>query len=224
MIRLPKVFMCGLILASLVGCLPSDGSDETAVDPVSADPETQPGTSNSPPTISGSPKLAVTVGESYSFTPTASDPDGDPLTFTIQNKPDWATFSSDSGQLSGTPDAGDAGSYSDISITVSDGSLSDSLEPYSVTVDQISMGSLTLSWTPPTQNNDGSSLNDLAGYRIYYGVSEGSYPNRIEIDNPGISSYVIENLSPDTYYFVSTSVNSGGVESNYSNVASASIN
>ena len=84
---------------------------------------------------------------------------------------------------------------------------------------QTALGSLTLSWTPPTTNTDGTTLTDLSGYRIYYGNSQGNYPNQISIDTPGIASYVVENLVPDTYYFVATSLNSLGVESSYSNVA-----
>ena len=81
-----------------------------------------------------------------------------------------------------------------------------------------SSGTVTLSWTPPTQNVDGSYLTDLAGYNIYYGLTEGQYSQRINIDNPGIATYVVTNLSPNTYYFVATSFNTSGVESPYSSV------
>lgn len=47
---------------------------------------------NYPPTISGSPATRVNAGSSYSFTPIASDPDDDPLTFSITNKPSWASL------------------------------------------------------------------------------------------------------------------------------------
>jgi hypothetical protein len=220
---LPKAIAIGLILTMMGGC-PSSGEDEAAEEPPINDPVPPPGGSNDAPAISGSPSQSVTVGNSYSFTPTASDPDGDPMTFSIENMPDWATFSSESGQLSGTPEAGDVSNYTDITITVTDGSLTDSLDPFSISVDQVGLGSATLSWNPPTQNSDGTSLNDLSGYRVYYGPSEGSYPNLIEIDNPGLTTYVVENLSPGTYYFVTTAVNSDDVESAFSNVSSKSIN
>ena len=89
---------------------------------------------------------------------------------------------------------------------------------FGITVITMATKSVTLSWTAPTENSDGSPLTDLAGYKLYYGLSEGSYPNEIIIDNPGLVTYVIENLSPNTYYFVATSVNTNGVESDYSNV------
>ena len=59
---------------------------------------------------------------------------GTTLSFSIQNAPAWATFSSATGQLSGTPAAGNAGSYSNIVISVSDGSSTEALAPFSITV------------------------------------------------------------------------------------------
>jgi Fibronectin type III domain len=91
-------------------------------------------------------------------------------------------------------------------------------------VNQVSLGSATLNWIPPTQNTDGSALTDLAGYRIYYSTSPGNYPNQITINNPGITTYVVDNLTPNTWYFVSTSFNSSGMESDFSNVATRTIN
>lgn len=179
---------------------------------------------NAAPTISGTPPSIVNVDQSYSFTPTASDPDGDTLTFSIQNMPPWAQFNSASGALSGTPQAGDAGSYANISISVSDGNLSDTLPEFTITVNQVSLGSVTLNWTPPTQNTDGSILTNLAGYKIYYGTSPDNYPNQITINNPGITSTVVDNLTPNTWYFVSTAFNSSGMESDFSNVATRTIN
>ena len=179
---------------------------------------------NSAPQISGTPSPMVNVEQSYSFTPTASDLDGDNLTFSIQNMPGWAQFDTGNGTLSGTPQNGDANSYTNISISVSDGVLSDSLPEFTITVNQVSLGSATLNWIPPTQNTDGSALTDLAGYRIYYSTSPGNYPNQITINNPGITTYVVDNLTPNTWYFVSTSFNSSGMESDFSNVATRTIN
>jgi hypothetical protein len=179
---------------------------------------------NAAPAISGTPSSSVTAGTAYSFTPTASDPDGDTLTFSIQNMPPWAQFNTASGALSGTPQAGDAGSYANISISVSDGNLGNTLPEFTITVNQVSLGSVTLNWTPPTQNTDGSVLTDLAGFKIYYGTSPDNYPNEITIDNPGITTFVVDNLTPDTWYFVSTAFNASGEESDFSNIATRTIN
>ncbi len=198
--------------AILAGCLAEEES-ETG----SAGGGQQP--QNSPPTISGNPQTAVMIGDNYSFTPSASDPDGDALTFSIQNLPVWASFDSSIGRLSGWPTLGDVGVFERVVISVTDGQASASTPGFSIIVSQAELGSMTLSWTPPTENTDGTTLIDLAGYRLYYGLSEGKYPNQVVIDTAGLASYVIENLAPNIYYVVATSVNSMGVESSYSNVA-----
>lgn len=179
---------------------------------------------NSPPTIGGSPTAAVTEGTAYNFTPSASDPDGDNLTFSITGKPAWAGFDTTTGALTGTPQAADVGTYENIVISVSDGQVTASLGAFSITVDAISLGSVTLSWTPPSENTDGTALTDLAGYRIYWGTSSGSYPNSVTIDNPGVTTYVVENLAAGTYEFVATSYNTSGVESDYSAPATKTVN
>src|SRR5712671_7935627 len=87
-----------------------------------------------PPTISGSPATSVVAGRSYSFTPTTTNPSGKTLTFSISNKPSWATFNTSTGQLSGAPVAGNVGSYPNIVISVSDGTLGASLTAFSISV------------------------------------------------------------------------------------------
>jgi hypothetical protein len=164
------------------------------------------------------------VGDPYSFIPTASDPDGDSLTFNVQNKPDWASFNSNTGAISGTPTLGHVGIYSNISISVTDGQATATTSDFSVEVSQVQLGSVTLSWTAPTQNSDGSTLTDLAGYKIYYGTSAGSYPHKISIDTSGTTTYVVDNLAPDTYFFVATAVNSKGMESDFSAPAQIAVN
>jgi hypothetical protein len=145
------------------------------------------------------------------------------MTFTIENQPSWASFDPSTGTLSGPVAAGTEGIYADIRITVSDGAAFVSLPQFSVNVTQVALGSATLSWTPPTQNMDGTPLTDLTSYNIYYGTSQGVYPNQVPVGNPGITSFVVDNLSPGTYFFVSTAINSAGIESPFSNVATKTI-
>jgi len=172
--------------------------------------------SNSAPQIFGSAPADVNVGQNYSFTPTANDPDGDTLSFTVSGLPSWASFSNSTGRISGTPQSGDVGPYSNISITVSDGQATASLGPFTITVQAISLGSVTLDWTAPTQNEDGSPLTDLDGYRLYWGTTSGNYPNSVTIDNETVTTYVVDNLTSGTYEFVATSFNTAGMESAYS--------
>ena len=88
----------------------------------------------------------------------------------------------------------------------------------------VNNGTALLSWLPPTQNTDNSVLTDLAGYKIYYGTSPGIYSTPIIINNPGLSSFLVENLAISDWYFVMTSFNSSGTESSYSIEVSKTIN
>jgi len=92
------------------------------------------GTTNSPPTISGTPALQAKTSENYSFTPQANDLDGDRLTFSINSLPSWGTFNNGNGSLTGIPTEQDIGEYPSIIISVSDGKSSSSLSTFSVEV------------------------------------------------------------------------------------------
>jgi hypothetical protein len=81
-------------------------------------------------------------------------------------------------------------------------------------------GSATLSWTPPTHNDDGSVLTDLAGFKIYHSTTQGSdYQLMTIISDPNITTYVTEELSIGFHYFVATAFNVDDIESIYSNEA-----
>jgi hypothetical protein len=161
----------------------------------------------------------VLVGVAYAFQPSATDPDNNTLTFSISGKPAWATFSTTTGLLSGTPGAADVGTTSNIVIAVSDGTVQTALAAFSVTVVAVATGSATLSWTPPTQNTDGSALT-LGGYTIYWGTNQNNLSNSVTVNNPGLATYVVTSLTPATWYFAVSARNQSGVESNRSNVAS----
>lgn len=173
---------------------------------------------NRAPSISGSPATTAYVGKTYSFRPTASDPDGNKLTFKIARKPGWATFSSSTGTLSGTPATSQVGSYSNIVISVSDGIVTKSLPAFTIKVVQATSSSapVTLSWARPTQNVDGTQLNNLVGYRIHYGKVSGQYDYSVSIGSASITSATIENLAPARWYFAVTAVASSGTQSDYS--------
>lgn len=200
----------------------SDGTSRTSL-PAFTIAVVAPGATPPPPTISGTPPTSARVGQVYQFRPTASDPSGLPLTFSIANRPTWAGFSTTTGELAGTPGAGDVATFANVVLTASNGTTRSSLPAFSITVQQASMGSASLSWQPPTTRTDGTPLTNLAGYRVHYGTAQGSYPNRVTIANPGVTSTVIENLPPGTYWFVVTAYDANGLESGYSTAASKPV-
>jgi hypothetical protein len=206
---------------ALAGCGGDEAEGTTAAAPSPTPPP--PGGANRAPTISGSPLTSVLQGVAYAFQPSAADADGNALTFSIANRPSWATFNTGTGRLSGTPSASAVGTYANITISVTDGTASTSLGSFTIQVVGTATGSATLSWSPPTQNSDGSPLTNLAGYRVYWGTSQGNYPNSVLLNNAGLTSYMVEQLTPATWYFAMTAVNTNGAESQVSNMASKQV-
>jgi len=83
--------------------------------------------------------------------------------------------------------------------------------------------SVSMSWSAPTQNTDGSALTDLAGYNIYYGPSPDWMSGKISLVGVGEQSYVIGSLSAGTWYFAVTAVNAAGIESQPTQPVAATI-
>ncbi len=191
----------------------------TAPPPPVVDPEPV----NRAPVIGGTAPTRVLVGERYDFTPSASDPDGDPLAFSVMGAPAWTALDPASGRLSGVPGAGDVGLVEGIVITASDGQDYASLNAFAIEVAQVTNGSATVSWLPPLQRVDGSALTNLAGYRIRYGTNAAGMDRLLRVDGAGTTSIVIGGLVPGKWYFAVTAVDAGGLESAPSNAASKTI-
>ena len=88
-----------------------------------------------------------------------------------------------------------------------------------------SQKSITLSWSPPTRNSDGSSLTNLAGYTLHYGTSSQDYTGSIEITNPTQTSYTVSdsNFPAGKYYFAISAYNAQQVSSSMSGELSVTI-
>ncbi len=96
------------------------------------------GNVNRPPVLSPSPigNRTLNVGQTLMIAITASDADGDALTFSSANLPTGATLTPNgpgAATFSWTPSATQTGSYAGVTITVSDGALSDA-EIFTITV------------------------------------------------------------------------------------------
>lgn len=195
--------------------------------------------------IYGSPSTSVIATRYYGFQSWATDTDHKTVTYSIQNKPSWATFDTRYGHLYGIPSASNVGTYSNIVITASDGVSSAHLPAFAITVKSngtsttsgggsgsgsgsgggttSSTGSVTVSWTPPTQNTNGSALTNLAGYTINYGTNASDLSSEVKVSTTGVTSYVIDNLPAGTYYFGISAYSSAGESSSVSKVVSKTI-
>lgn len=184
-------------------------------------------------TITGTPATSVAVNGWYGFQSWATDNDGRAVTYSIKNKPAWATFDAKYGHLYGIPTSAYVGTYSSIVITASDGLSTASLPAFSITVKgtasgstggtTTTTGSALVQWHPPTQNTNGSTVTNLAGYTIKYGTNASSLSSSVKVANPGLSSYQIDGLPAGTYYFGVVAYNSTGQTSSLSSLVSKTI-
>ncbi|MCK0152934.1 putative Ig domain-containing protein [Alcanivorax sp. S6407] len=147
---------------------------------------------NEAPMITGSPATSVEGYSAYSFTPNATDPEGDAITFSITNKPVWASFDSATGTLSGEPDNSHTGTTSGIVISASDGSLSASLGAFNLTVSEnldIDGDGMPNDWEiangfDPFDPSDADGDADGDGITNLEEYENGSNP--LEDDNPPV--------------------------------------
>jgi hypothetical protein len=231
---------CSVVLSSTLAACGGDGSGAstsaqttTPETPVVTEPSpttptptpATPGASNAAPTIAGTAQATVTVGQGYSFNPTATDSDKDTISFTIANKPSWAAFNATTGALTGTPASKDVGSYSGIEIAATDGKSVTALPAFAITVAAaIATNNVEVAWTPPTQNADGSTLTDLSGYKIHYGAASGNYTGTVSVNNAGVTRYALDTLPKGTLFLAMTAVNTAGAESDFSKEVTVTVN
>ena len=96
--------------------------------------------------------------------------------------------------------------------------------PKPVPLPVASTSNVTLSWTAPDQNTDGSPLTNLSGFKIYYGTSPAQLTSVITVKNAGLSTYVVDGLNVgQTYYFAVSATTSDGMESTQAGVVSDRI-
>jgi nitrite reductase/ring-hydroxylating ferredoxin subunit len=186
-------------------------------------------TTNQSPVISGTPAATVVSGETYAFTPSASDPDNDSLSFSVANLPAWASFDSQTGAITGLPEESDVGNYSAIVISVSDGEETVSLASFAIEVETgdvvATTGSLSLKWVAPSTRADGSALSvaDIDGYCIYLGQTAENLAMKVDLNDGTAESYTIPNLPVGTYFVALTAYDRDGAHSGFSNTLEMNV-
>jgi len=166
---------------------------------------------------------SVRVGAQYLFQPISNDGDGDALRFTATNLPPWAEFDAGNGQISGRPVLADVGEYQAIVITVADASHETRTAEFSISVQGPTSGVAELSWGSPVSKVDGSTLDDLAGFRILYGRSVDDLNQSVLLMDPKLTSFQFTTLEAGTWYFAVVAVNVFGLEGPATAVTSKTI-
>jgi hypothetical protein len=145
---------------------------------------------NTTPTINGVPETAISEGAFYNFMPSAYDPDGDALNFSITNLPHWASFNTSTGAVYGTPTATDIGQYQNILITVSDGQTMASLSGFDLEVLEV-----------PVEVPINPLAHQITGYTIYMGTAPDALALQTTLDTGSDLGFSAELMASDTFYF-----------------------
>lgn len=77
---------------------------------------------------------------------------------------------------------------------------------------------VSLSWVAPAEREDNTpmSLSEIAGYKIYYGITQGQYTNSVDINDGTTENFTFANFPAGTYYIAVTTYDTDGRESQYS--------
>jgi len=198
-----------ILLSGCGGSTQSAGSAADASVAVAAPQNTGTGTDSS--TSTGSTPIASTAVASTSVasTPVASTP--------VASTPVAST------PVASTPVAFTPVVSVPVTSTTPVASTSSSSSSSSGGTSGSATENVTLSWSAPTENTNGSALTNLSGYIIYYGTSASAMTQTIDINTVGMLTYVVGDLSAGNWYFQIVAVNAAGVESSPSATVNASI-
>ncbi|BDX07600.1 hypothetical protein MACH26_31210 [Planctobacterium marinum] len=158
---------------------------------------------NSAPVITGTPRTTVTQGTVYLFSPSASDADGDALTFSVSNLPDWLALNEQTGSITGTPQEEDVGDYTNIELSVSDGNEQTSLPSFAISV-------VSSNTAPVATNSEVSTSEDKSVTIIANAVDENQDELTFTIINPPLNGTL---NTTDSGWVYNPSANFNGVDS-----------
>jgi hypothetical protein len=165
-------------------------------------------------------QLTAVVNEYFSFLATVKSVDGKAVDVSVENLPAWASaWTHYDGQTSwvvvyGTPTVQDIGVHWPTYIVASNGSLTTE-KSAQIPVAVAPGDSWTVSSLAPTQNDDGSPLLDLAGYRYYVWSPNSDAP---VITDAGLSGLPlrVSGMAPGLWKVALTAYNSARRESRLS--------
>jgi hypothetical protein len=131
--------------------------------------------------------------------------------------------STSSSESSSSDSSSSSSGFSSSSSSSSESSSSSSSSQSSSSSSSAGTGNVSLQWTEPKTNTNGTALTDLEGYTIQYGTSASHLTEAVNIDSPATTSYIVQDLAVGTWYFAISAYASDGTQSSLSNVVSTQV-
>jgi hypothetical protein len=171
---------------------------------------------NNPPVITSTPITQVDEGQVYIYQATATDADGDTLTYSLTQAPSWLFINSNTGYISGVAPSVTADTGFNVQLEVSDGVNPAAIQTFTITVLDVSAGNNVpvITSTPITSVDE----NQLYSYQVTATDADGdtltyslvSFPGWLSIDsNTGLITGTTPPVASDESYQVIVSVSDG---------------
>jgi hypothetical protein len=84
-------------------------------------------------------------------------------------------------------------------------------------------GVATLTWSAVTRDAQGGELKNLAGYKVYYGTAPRALYSVVVVPDPHLTTYVVHDLAPGSWYFAVAAYTTGNVDGVRSNVVAKNV-
>jgi hypothetical protein len=212
---------CALVVLAALAACGGGGSGESTTTLGGAPPTSSSTTAGT--VAIGGPRIdAAVANQFYQYVPEMSDTSGAEVVFAIENKPSWATFDTGAGTLSGTPTGADVGSRGAVRISAVAGGSRATVE-FQLQVVASADGVASVSLDAPVTRTDGTALQNLAGYRIYYGKTATRLDQFVDVKDRAATSAVVSQLTPGTWFFAATAYDANGFESEPTDLAQKQI-
>jgi hypothetical protein len=212
---------CALVVLAALAACGGGGSGESTTT-ISGAPPTSSSTTAGTVAIGGPRTDAAVANQFYQYVPEVGDTSGAEVVFAIENKPSWATFDTAAGTLSGTPTGADVGSRGSVRISAIAGGSRTTVE-FQLQVVASAEGVASVSLGAPVTRTDGTALQNLAGYRIYYGKTATRLDQFVDVKDRAATSAVVSRLTPGTWFFAATAYDANGFESEPTDLAQKQI-
>jgi hypothetical protein len=163
---------------------------------------------NHVPEITSVPAAEGTVDVLYTYTLTATDQDGDPLTYRSISKPSWLAFSTSTHILSGIPSSSNIGDHS-VELAVSDGKDEVTL-PFTISVVATGIsdnaGSLAKVYPVPASDHVVFEFGErLTKADLQIFSTSGKLLRKLDVSNMESYSLDVTSMKPNNYLYRITS-------------------